>query len=208
MSRPLIEQGLVSADNGRKIMAKRLHTIILYLNLISMQTAKGEDDYLQLFRNGEEQGFTYYFETFYPAMIFYAFRLVQDKVIAENIVEESFIRLWKKHRMFKTEKEIRFELYNKVSSSARSWKSRNANVNPSGEETETHLSEMIRAEVTRKLYSAIKGLPPFYKQVFKLIYIQGKTLKEASEELNISESTLKDHQLIGLQYVNRNGQLI
>ena len=171
-----------------------------------MQTAKEKDDYLQLFREGEEKGFTYYFEAFYPAMLFYAFRLIKDKVIAENIVEESFIRLWKKHGNYETEKEIRLDLYINVGSAAEAWISRQAV--GLGLESDSQLSELIRAEVTRKLYSAIRELPAFYKQVFKLIYIQGKSLKEASEELNISESTLKDHQLIGLQYVNRNGQLV
>ena len=172
-----------------------------------MQTAKEKQDYLQLFRDGDEKGFSYYFEAFYAAMLFYAFRLVKDKVIAENIVEDSFIRLWKNHVSYETEKEIRLALYLNVGGAARAWISKQINESQwlSGE---SHLKEVIRAEVTRKLYSAIRELPPFYKQVFKLIYIQGKTLKEASEELNISESTLKDHQLIGLQYVNRNGQLV
>lgn len=173
-----------------------------------MQTAKEKVDFLQLFRDGEEKGFTYYFEAFYPAMLFYAFRLVKDRLIAENIVEESFIRLWKKRRNYRTEKEIRLELYNKVASGANAWIIRQGNGYSIEMEVDAHLPDLIRAEVTRKLYSAIRELPPFYKQVFKLIYIQGKTLKEASEELNISESTLKDHQLIGLQYVNRNGQLV
>ena len=173
-----------------------------------MQTAKEKDDYLQLFRDGDEKGFSYYFEAFYPALLFYAFRLVKDKVIAENIVEESFIRLWKDHICYETEKEIRLALYINVGGSAKAWISKQINGSRLLSGSESHLPELIRAEVTRKLYSAIRALPPFYKQVFKLIYIQGKTLKEASEELNISESTLKDHQLIGLQYVNRNGQLV
>ena len=173
-----------------------------------MQTAKEKVDFLQLFRDGEEKGFIYYFESFYAAMLFYAFRLVKDRVIAENIVEESFVRLWKKRRNYKTEKEIRLELYNRVANSANAWVIRQGNGHSIEMEVDAHLPDLIRAEVTRKLYSAIKGLPPFYKQVFRLIYIQGKTLKEASEELNISESTLKDHQLIGLQYVNRDGQLV
>jgi RNA polymerase sigma-70 factor (ECF subfamily) len=178
-----------------------------------MQTAKEKDDYLQLFRDGDEKGFSYYFEVFYPAMLFFAFRLVKDKLIAENIVEESFVRLWKDHVSYETEKEIRLALYINVGGAAKAWISKQANVHSKEMEVSqhdpgSHLTELIRAEVTRKLYSAIRELPPFYKQVFKLIYIQGKTLKEASEELNISESTLKDHQLIGLQYVNRNGQLV
>ena len=172
-----------------------------------MHTAKANDDYLQLFRDGEEKGFTYYFEAFYPAMLFYAFRLIKDKIAAESIVEESFILSWKKHGSYKTEKEIRLDLYNMVSYEAKAWIIRHGNGHAK-EMTqlllETQMEDLVRAEVTRKLYSAIKALPPFYKQIFKLIYIQGKSLKEASEELNISESTLKDHQLIGLQYVIRN----
>jgi len=178
-----------------------------------MQTDKEKDDYLQLFRDGDEKGFSYYFEAFYPALLFYAFRLVKDKVIAENIVEESFIRMWKDHVCYETEKEIRLALYFNIGVAAKAWISKQINVHSKELEASpfdlgSHLPELIRAEVTRKLYSAIRALPPFYKQVFKLIYIQGKTLKEASEELNISESTLKDHQFIGLQYVNRNGQLV
>ena len=173
-----------------------------------MQTANEKDDYLQSFRDGEERGFTYYFEALYPAMLFYAFRLVKNKPAAEDLVEESFISLWEKHGVYETEKEIRQELYDKVGTAAKTWICSQGNGHANHQEPDSHHSELIRAEVTRKLYSAIRELPPFYKQVFKLIYIQGKTLKEASEELNITESTLKDHQLIGLQYVKRNGQMV
>jgi RNA polymerase sigma factor (sigma-70 family) len=174
-----------------------------------MQTANEKDDYLQSFRDGEERGFTYYFEAFYPALLFYAFRLVKNKPAAEIIVEESFINVWERHGACETEQEIRKVLYCTVGSRAKEWICQHGNglakqMGPA----EAHLPYLIQAEVTRKLYAAIRELPPFYKQVFRLIYIQGKSLKEASEELNISESTLKDHQLIGLQYVKRNEQLV
>jgi RNA polymerase sigma factor (sigma-70 family) len=174
-----------------------------------MQTANQKDDYLQSFRDGEERGFTHYFEAFYPAMLFYAFRLVKDKPVAETIVEESFICVWERHGACETEQEIRRLLYCTVGNRAKAWIFQYGNgLAKQMEPAEAHLPDLIRAEVTRKLYSAISELPPFYKQVFRLIYIQGKSLKEASEELNISESTLKDHQLIGLQYVRRNEQLV
>lgn len=174
-----------------------------------MQTANEKDDYLQSFRNGQERGFTHYFEAFYPAMLFYAFRLVRDKPVAETIVEESFISVWERHATCETEQDIRRVLYCTVGGIAKAWIGQHGNgFAKQMEPEEAHLPDLIRAEVTRKLYAAIRELPPFYKQVFRLLYIQGKTLKEASEELNISESTLKDHQLIGLQYVKRNGQLV
>jgi RNA polymerase sigma-70 factor (ECF subfamily) len=172
-----------------------------------MQTATGKDDHLQSFREGEEKGFTYYFEALYPAMLFYALRLVKNKPVAENIVEESFIGLWEKHGSYETEKEIRQVLYEKVGTTAKTWLLGQGNGHADPSESDSHLPELIRTEVTRKLYSAIRELPPFYKQVFRLIYIQGKSLTEASEELNITETTLKDHQLIGLQYLKKNGQL-
>jgi RNA polymerase sigma factor (sigma-70 family) len=174
-----------------------------------MQTVNEKDEHLQSFRDGEERGFTHYFEMFYPAMLFYAFRLVKDKPVAETIVEESFICAWERHGACKTEQEIRRVLYCTVGNRAKAWICGHGNgLAKQMEPAEAHLPYLIQAEVTRKLYAAISELPPFYKQVFRLIYIQGKSLKEASAELNISESTLKDHQLIGLQYVKRNGHLV
>ena len=53
-------------------------------------------DYLISFRNGEQEGFNYFFTIYYKSVYFFAVNYVKDSAAAEDIVENSFIKLWEK----------------------------------------------------------------------------------------------------------------
>jgi RNA polymerase sigma-70 factor (ECF subfamily) len=158
------------------------------------------------FQLGEEKGFTYFFNAFYPALLYFTFRITKDKAAARDIVEDAFIKIWKRHTTFFHHKQIKSWLYTTVRNAGIDWL-REQQVSlahdkeiasmPVSSEIDT-MQELIRAEVTREIYSAIKDLPPRCQQVFKLLYIQGKSMKEAALELELSVHTVKNHRARGL----------
>lgn len=55
---------------------------------------KSEKELLQLLQNGEEDSIKYIFETYYEGLCLYAESIIKNHQIAEEIVEDIFIRLW------------------------------------------------------------------------------------------------------------------
>jgi RNA polymerase sigma factor (sigma-70 family) len=50
----------------------------------------------------------------------------------------------------------------------------------------------------REIYKAINTLPAQCRRIFKMLYIQGKSIKEISTELEISASTIRTQKSRGL----------
>lgn len=169
-------------------------------------------EHVEAFQRGEERGFTYFFNTLYPALLYYAFRIVNDKTAAKDIVEDSFVKIWERHSIFNNYKVIKSWLYTTVKNGCVDWQ-RKQKTELQREEELAHwqknniesyaMQEMIRAEVTAKIYHAITHLPPRCQEVFKLLYIEGKTLKQAAEELRLSINTIKNHKAHGLNLLKK-----
>src|SRR5438105_1775233 len=63
------------------------------------------------FKKGEEKGFAYFFNLYYPRICFFAIRLLDERVEAEDITEEAFIKLWGRREQFESPEAIKNFLY-------------------------------------------------------------------------------------------------
>lgn len=169
-------------------------------------------DYVQAFRQGKEAGFTYFFNTFYKALTYYAHRMIKDRDAAEEIVGDSFIKIWQRHDTFDHVRVIKSWLYTTVRNSCLDWlrQQRYAAQNEQKladrlkDASESNvLHDLVRAEVLREIHIAITNLPPQCSQVFKLLYIQGKSLKQVAEEMQLSIHTIKNQRARGLTILKK-----
>lgn len=169
-------------------------------------------DFVHAFQRGEEKGFTYFFNSLYPALLYYAFRILNDRPAAEDVVGESFIKIWERHSTFAHPKVIKSWLYttvrngclNRLQQQHRSLAQQEQLAKQSEGTHESYaLHEMIRAEVIRELYENIESLPSACRQIFKMLYIQGKTVREIAEELQLSISTIKNQKARGLALLRK-----
>ena len=62
---------------------------------------------------------------------------------------------------------------------------------------------LITAEVLRELYAGISKLPLQRQRVFKMLYQEGRSVKEVAKELNLSISAIKDHKRTGLIFLRK-----
>jgi RNA polymerase sigma factor (sigma-70 family) len=64
------------------------------------------------------------------------------------------------------------------------------------------IEELLSGEQNLQvLHRAIEDLPPQRQQVFRLCKLEGKTYREVSELLGISESTISDHIVKGTKFI-------
>lgn len=157
------------------------------------------------FQRGLEEGFTFFFEKYYPSLCFFANRFVKNKDAAEDIVSEALMKVWEKREKLDNPVGLKNYCYTIVRHDCVHWlksRQRNNTTTPPEEQTlyseETVLHNIIRAEVVEQLHTAIQQLPPKSSQVFSKLYIEGKSVAETAKELQLTVSTIKSHKRTGL----------
>jgi len=165
------------------------------------------DELLFAFRDGEEVGFNYFFNTYYKAIYFFACKYVKDSAAAEDIVENSFIKLWEKRERMESETGMRGYLYKTVYHGCLRWISRESGVRSREKEyvmmndsfEQDCLENMIKAETLRRVKEAMEELPSECRKVFMKLFVEGKSVAEAAEELKVAVSTVKSQKARGIR---------
>lgn len=178
-----------------------------------MHPGKDEiQEHAHAFQRGEEKGFNYFFDKLFSALLFYAFRILKNKQDAEDVVGESFIKIWKRHRQFNHPAVIKSWLYttvyhgclNRLKQEKRREERKEELASLSeGIHESSPVHEIIRAEVIRELHAGIQSLPAACRQIFEKLYIEGKTVREIAEELKLAISTVKNQKARGLLLLRR-----
>jgi RNA polymerase sigma-70 factor (family 1) len=171
-----------------------------------------ENEYTLAFQQGEEKGFDFFFRELFPSLCFFANHMLNNRCEAEDIASSAFIKIWKKHSIFNNAKSIRSYLYQIVRNDCLSFMQQKNRVAKVQKEIgyltvfnyeDNYEANIIRAEFYADLYSAIKSLPKECSKVFTMLYIDGKTVKEISRELNLSPSTIKTQKSRGLNVLRK-----
>jgi RNA polymerase sigma-70 factor (family 1) len=158
------------------------------------------------FAKGSQKAFTKLFHQFYSALCYYAFRFTDDQAAAEDIVEETFIVVWNRRESFHHYKVLRSFLYSSVRNACLNWMKQNERhaVHKKIIASNTELSEssvlenLVRAEVFRDVFNALEKLPPKCKEIFTLIFFEGKNIRDVAAELKLSVNTVKAQKRRGL----------
>ena len=143
------------------------------------------------------------FAKYYIQLVLYAYRLVKDKGIAEDLVQDIFLKLLEHQEK---EKEITLNyLYIAV---------KNISLNYIRDHKHllnaTYLSEQIgtefdpeeeteRVKQLQKIYLAIEALPEVSRNIFKKVYFEHQKYTEVALELNVSVNTVKTHMYTALR---------
>ena len=69
-------------------------------------------------RDGDEEAFSTFFKKYYERLYQFAGRYVHDAQIAEDIVQEVFINIWKKRKEIKITTSVKSYLYSAVRNSS------------------------------------------------------------------------------------------
>lgn len=142
-----------------------------------------------------------------------ALRVVRDAHIAEDMVQEIFLRIWRKPESY-TATRGKFATWltsvtrNRAVDEVRSRNRRYRHETASPEEQERELpgpetdEPGLRAELSdqrRLIRTALAQLPPEQRQTIELAYFGGLTQQEIAEQLNQPLGTVKTRIRLGMQ---------
>ena len=140
------------------------------------------------------------FIDYYPSLISFALYYVGDKTIAEDLVQEVFVKLWETRERWSAVGDfsayvyqmVRFKCFNYL----RAEKIRNEATRSFTEEVDiTEINNYIAEETFRFVMNSMEDLPPACRTVFSLT-LEGYSAKEIAEKLDIAVETVKKQKQI------------
>lgn len=156
-----------------------------------------DDKYIiQGLHKGNEKSLKLLYDRFFPSLCSYAFKFVNNQMLAGDIVQEIYIKVWDKRMDFDTIYSIRSFFYLSVRNSCLNHIRDNKKYSSVVLSDDISVSEehfMIEEEVHRKIKEEVEKLPEAMRKVFNLT-LMDMNIPEISSALNISENTVRNQR--------------
>lgn len=168
------------------------------------------------FKRISEEHFEELFCEFYPKLLAYAISILNNKQVAEDIVQEVFLYVWEKRDKL----QIGAGFYSYVFQStytkcvdyirkdSRLDKREQESILKFAEEYESYIEndahpiqELFSKDFNEKLDLLLEQLPESRRQVFKLVYIDGLKAKEVASQLDMPQRTVESHVYLTLKFL-------
>ena len=156
------------------------------------------------FNQGKKEAFEAVYHAHYASLYYFVKRILNDRFEAEDIVAETFVKLWNLRHNFETAGNIKAFLFisarNACLDFLRSVQRQTTNQQALQyillqDSDFTFAQDEIKIEVLRQIYTEIENLPPKCRHIFKLAYLEGLRNEEIALKLGLSYQTVKNQKL-------------
>lgn len=157
------------------------------------------------YRN-ESEHFSNTYKSHYKRLCAYAYQFVSDHYTAEDIVQNSFLKLWERNQKIDFSYGLTSLLYTVVRRTSIDYLNKKKD-EPQAREAlemlskENTINEMIYSETLVEIYRISKYLPEKYGSIFRRLFIEGKKHSEVASELNITEGNLRMQKSRALSFI-------
>ncbi|WP_185968921.1 RNA polymerase sigma factor [Carboxylicivirga sp. M1479] len=168
-----------------------------------------ERELISALANNETKAFESLYLLYGRKLLVFVNGYLNSKDDAEEIVQEVFVKLWKKRAELETHDSLKGYLftiaYNAIKKRFLKIKreqdlKQNYALEYMHDSGET-VSEETYSEVIRQIDSIVEQMPEKRKQVFQLCKKEGLSISEAANYLNISEKTVKNQMTSAYQTI-------
>lgn len=153
------------------------------------------------------------FETYYKENYKYFFlgacNYVKDAGLAQEIVNDVFIKIWEDAAKIRIESSLKAYIYRAVINRSLNAMDKNKRVRQEQKELSrlpeatVESRQMEDNELKLRLYQAIDQLPEQCRKVFRMSRFEGLRQQEIADQLDISIKTVKNHITHALKQLNR-----
>jgi RNA polymerase sigma-70 factor (ECF subfamily) len=156
---------------------------------------------LSLLKTGDSKAFEQLYDLYSERIYLNLLKLVKSESIAEELLQDIFVKLWEKRAIIDVKTTFRAYLFRVMENRVHDFfrktkldKRLHNHIISIASEKYTHIEEAVfNREASGILWQALDTLPPRRKEIFRLCKIEGKSYEEVSRELHISPSTISDH---------------
>lgn len=160
-------------------------------------------------QKGDSDAFLELYNHYHAALYHYVLRFVKSPAIAEDVLQDVFLKIWEIKSRLDPALSFKAYLYRICRNSVFKLLKKMA------------VDENLRVQVMQQfaqsvadadlkvlwqqyeviLQAAINRLPPQRQKVFKLCREEGKTYDQVAEELGISRNTVKEHMVLAMKLI-------
>lgn len=175
-----------------------------------MKTSNTADIVCAIAEHDDQHAFRELFDLYSPGLLSYTVAVVKSRALAEEIVADVFVNLWKNRKNLVAIKNLTYYLYtanknillNHISKEKRFASISLDNIEYDGAYEYLNPEEICigKANVS-SILNIIKSLPPKCQLIFRLAKEEGLTYKEISQLLNITPKTVENQMQIALKKI-------
>ncbi|MDN3550354.1 RNA polymerase sigma factor [Mucilaginibacter aquaedulcis] len=170
-----------------------------------------EEQLVLSLRNHEKVAIEALYDMYSASLYGVISRIVIDTAIAEDVLQETFVKIWHSFSSYSTEKGRLFTWMiniarNLAIDKIRSKDFRNQNKNQEIENNVTSIDEQNSTIYKPELMGVkdlVQTLKPEQKSIIDLVYFKGYTHVEAADELGIPLGTIKTRLRMGIQELRK-----
>lgn len=152
------------------------------------------------FINQNEAAFEKVFKTYFKGLHAFAYTFVKDDVMAEEIVQNVFFRIWEKKEQLQIDDSLKSYLYRSVHNESLNHIKHlkvktsfqlqySGNMESSNQDAS---NQMIAAELETKIQKAISELPQQCRIIFQMSRFEQLKYQQIADQLNISIKTVEN----------------
>jgi RNA polymerase sigma-70 factor (ECF subfamily) len=169
-----------------------------------------ESEWIEKIRDGETDAFEKLFYKYCQPLINFAFRYVQDTPIAENIVQNVFLKIWSSRTKLDSSLNIKTYLFTAVKNQAlkhlrhvKVEKSSIVDLQLSVDPVKTPENAWKEKELIASVQQAIKELPEKCRIIFSMNRFDQLTYAEIANILKLSIKTVETQMGRALQFLRK-----
>lgn len=160
-------------------------------------------------QKGDSDAFLELYNQYHPALYHYVLRFVKSPAIAEDVLQDVFLKIWEIRARIDAQLSFKAYLYRICRNSVFKLLKKIA------------VDENLRVQVMQQfaqsiadadlkvlwqqyeeiLHAAVNNLSPQRQRVFRLCREEGKTYEQVANELGISRNTVKEHMVLAMKQI-------
>jgi len=179
-----------------------------------------ESGYFKLFKANDDRALSTYFDRHARALLLFAQGIIADVMVAEELVQDAYVKLWMARDRIQNEIHLKSFLYQTTRNACIDYLRTNGsrskrlvveldeNINQPDADL---LARMIHAETLQFVFQEVKKLSPAQQQVFRLTFIEGLTTEEICTKLGMTANAVfiaRSKALSTLQHVFRDQDML
>jgi RNA polymerase sigma-70 factor, ECF subfamily len=166
---------------------------------------------LERIKKGDEKAFECVFRTYYKTLCLFACKILQDSIVAEEIVQDIFYYFWEKHETIEFSVSVKSYLFKSVYNNSLKYMKHQKVVRNyetkviSGEQQyglQENYAEM--GEIIHTIAITFEQVPERTREIFELNRNKGMKYQEIAEKLDISVKTVEAHMTNILKLFRKN----
>lgn len=163
--------------------------------------------YLKL-KEGDEQAFKALFQKYYAPMCHFAGQYLKDADMAQETVQELFVRLWEKRSSLSIETSVNHYLFRSVRNQClNQLQHQKIKQQYATRVMESSTQEVdwqpfyMEVDLMERIEKSIASMPPKRQEIFRMSREQGLKYKEIADKLELSVKTVEAQMGLALKHL-------